>query len=469
MSGRRGWRRATAAKTLGDMGYRITLPGLIEGLGTGMGGSLGRGARPRKARVPRARGRCSLAFARGGVPRASPAAPCSRSVRRPIPGLGDARVGRGRSTIARGCRADRADGLAPRRASGSCPVGDPSAEVRARRRRSAGFGAAAGGAEGGTSRPGLFVRLPAAAAWADGGWRGARQNADRRRASTDSRPRRGGPGGGEDRARERTPRRRWEPGAGAHPQEDADLWGSACCVVSRSCVVSGDRLLRRPQRHLPPVHGDLLARPLSPPRRRARRGRRGPARRSRRRSRCSFRHTTRRPGSSTRRSLLALRYPQHEVVVVSDGSRTRRSSGFTRRSTSSRCPSALRRPAHAAVRGSWVSRRDRHLGRRQGERRQGGLAERRDQRGRYPYVCSIDADTLIESDALLRVAKPVLDDPDRDRDRRHRADRERLQDRRRPRDRGRAAERAGWRRCRWSSTSAPSWSAASAGAGCARC
>jgi cellulose synthase/poly-beta-1,6-N-acetylglucosamine synthase-like glycosyltransferase len=30
----------------------------------------------------------------------------------------------------------------------------------------------------------------------------------------------------------------------------------------------------------------------------------------------------------------------------------------------------------------------------------------------HPYVCAIDADALIEEDALLQVAKPILDDPD---------------------------------------------------------
>src|SRR5262249_6271463 len=31
---------------------------------------------------------------------------------------------------------------------------------------------------------------------------------------------------------------------------------------------------------------------------------------------------------------------------------------------------------------------------------------------RYPYVCAVDADAIIEPEALLRVAKPLLDDPD---------------------------------------------------------
>jgi cellulose synthase/poly-beta-1,6-N-acetylglucosamine synthase-like glycosyltransferase len=31
---------------------------------------------------------------------------------------------------------------------------------------------------------------------------------------------------------------------------------------------------------------------------------------------------------------------------------------------------------------------------------------------RYPYFCTVDADAILEEDALLRVAKPILDDPD---------------------------------------------------------
>ena len=49
---------------------------------------------------------------------------------------------------------------------------------------------------------------------------------------------------------------------------------------------------------------------------------------------------------------------------------------------------------------------------------------------RHPYVCVIDADSLLEEDALLKVAKPILDDPEsRRRDGRHDPDRQRLPDR----------------------------------------
>ncbi len=32
---------------------------------------------------------------------------------------------------------------------------------------------------------------------------------------------------------------------------------------------------------------------------------------------------------------------------------------------------------------------------------------------RYPYICSVDADSMLESDSLLKVMKPVIEDPDR--------------------------------------------------------
>ena len=115
------------------------------------------------------------------------------------------------------------------------------------------------------------------------------------------------------------------------------------------------------------------------------------------------------------RSLLALRYPQHEVVVVSDGSSDGTISRLTTEFDLVPVQLALRDTIpHAPVLASWVSRRDPRL--MVIEKRNGGKADTLNCAicaARYPYVCSIDADTVIESDALLRVAKPVLEDPDR--------------------------------------------------------
>jgi cellulose synthase/poly-beta-1,6-N-acetylglucosamine synthase-like glycosyltransferase len=113
-------------------------------------------------------------------------------------------------------------------------------------------------------------------------------------------------------------------------------------------------------------------------------------------------------------SLLTLRYPSYEVVVVNDGSTD---------DTLERLAEAFDLvPAHRAVRTSistqpieaaYVSRRsptvwvlDKVNGGK-ADALNAGIAT-----ARYPYVCSLDADALIETDALLRVAAPILDDPE---------------------------------------------------------
>lgn len=113
-------------------------------------------------------------------------------------------------------------------------------------------------------------------------------------------------------------------------------------------------------------------------------------------------------------SLLALRYPRYEVVVVNDGSTD---------DTLARLRSEFDLvPAHRAVRSglrtqplgaSFVSRRNPDLWVL--NKRNGGKADALNAgvaTARFPYVCALDADALIETDALLRVAAPILDDPE---------------------------------------------------------
>jgi len=114
-------------------------------------------------------------------------------------------------------------------------------------------------------------------------------------------------------------------------------------------------------------------------------------------------------------SLLALRYPRYEVIVVNDGSTD---------DTVARLQAAFDlAPAHRAVRsaiathpiaGSYVSRRNPNLWVL--DKANGGKADALNAgvaAAQHPYVCAIDADALIETDALLRVAEPILDDPER--------------------------------------------------------
>jgi cellulose synthase/poly-beta-1,6-N-acetylglucosamine synthase-like glycosyltransferase len=113
------------------------------------------------------------------------------------------------------------------------------------------------------------------------------------------------------------------------------------------------------------------------------------------------------------RSLLALRYPRHEVVVVNDGSTDGTIALLTtafdlvpvRVATRDGIPTA-------AVRGTYVSRS--HPGLLVVDKENGGRSDALNagvNAARNPYVCVIDADSLLEPDALLKVAKPILDDP----------------------------------------------------------
>ncbi len=113
-------------------------------------------------------------------------------------------------------------------------------------------------------------------------------------------------------------------------------------------------------------------------------------------------------------SLLALRYPSYEVIVVNDGSTD---------DTMERLATAFDLvPAHRAVRSaiptqpikaSYVSRRSPTVWVL--DKANGGKADALNagiSAASCPYVCCVDADALIETDALLRVAAPILDDPD---------------------------------------------------------
>ena len=114
------------------------------------------------------------------------------------------------------------------------------------------------------------------------------------------------------------------------------------------------------------------------------------------------------------RSLLALRHPEHEVVVVNDGSK----DGTLGRLIESFDLVAVRKAlrgtlASAPVRATYASRRHRNLW--VVDKENGGKADALNcavNAARYPYACAIDADAILEEDALLRVAKPMLDDPE---------------------------------------------------------
>lgn len=114
------------------------------------------------------------------------------------------------------------------------------------------------------------------------------------------------------------------------------------------------------------------------------------------------------------RSLLALRYPQHEVIVVNDGSSDGTIAALVaafdlapvRQALRDGIPTARIRAAYASRTHPELLVLDKENAGRSDAVNAGVNA------ARHPYVCMIDADSLLEHDALLRIAKPLLDDPE---------------------------------------------------------
>ena len=116
------------------------------------------------------------------------------------------------------------------------------------------------------------------------------------------------------------------------------------------------------------------------------------------------------------RSVLSLDYPQHEVIVVNDGStddtlaRLTREFKLTRRESVTR----LSLPVLGAIRGIYRSEISPNLV--VVDKEHAGKSEALNAAinvSRYPLFCTIDADTVFQENALLRVVRPFLEDPDK--------------------------------------------------------
>jgi len=116
----------------------------------------------------------------------------------------------------------------------------------------------------------------------------------------------------------------------------------------------------------------------------------------------------------TTRSLLKLNYGKYEVIVVSDGSRDKTLGRLKEefalfRSKRFYVPTLQTE----AVRGIYRSSKPEYRNLTVVDKENGGKADALNvgiNTARFDYVCSIDADSLLEDDALLRVIKPFLED-----------------------------------------------------------
>ena len=112
-------------------------------------------------------------------------------------------------------------------------------------------------------------------------------------------------------------------------------------------------------------------------------------------------------------SMLQLRYPEYEVVVVNDGSRDGTMAELVRAFELEAFPQAYHaRLQTKPVRQVYRSRTNPRL--RVIDKDNGGKADGINcgiNASRYPLFCCVDADSILDRDALLRVVQPFITDP----------------------------------------------------------
>ncbi|MWV27013.1 glycosyltransferase [Erythrobacter sp. GH3-10] len=114
------------------------------------------------------------------------------------------------------------------------------------------------------------------------------------------------------------------------------------------------------------------------------------------------------------RSLLALQYPDFEVIVINDGSKDGTLDRLVSEFGLEQVDRFVDRSVeHAPIRGFYASPRLPRL--LLVDKENGGKADALNAGincSRTALFCAIDADSILESDALLRVVRPFIDEPD---------------------------------------------------------
>jgi cellulose synthase/poly-beta-1,6-N-acetylglucosamine synthase-like glycosyltransferase len=115
------------------------------------------------------------------------------------------------------------------------------------------------------------------------------------------------------------------------------------------------------------------------------------------------------------RSILFVRYPQYELLVVNDGSKDDTLKTLFEAFNLIKTDYVFRRSIDTAkVRGIYVSREFKNIV--VIDKENGGKADALNAGinvSRYPYFCAVDADTILGEDALAKLILPFVNDPDR--------------------------------------------------------